>query len=131
MSFRFHHIGVVTAHLEKSCEFYKSLGYESSTKYLDPLQMVDIIFMKRADAPMVELIRPTNPKSPAQAWLERVKAGPYHLCYEVENLDETIDTFRKSGLTVASKPTPAVAFDGRLVSFLWSLSSGLIELLQM
>ncbi len=130
MKFEFHHIGVISGDLKKSRQFYESLGYEAAKTFIDPLQMVEIVFMNRGQDPLIELVTPTSPESPAQSWLERLKIGPYHICYEVENLDQAILELRKSGLTTASKPQPAVAFSGRPVSFLWSLKSGLIEVLQ-
>jgi methylmalonyl-CoA/ethylmalonyl-CoA epimerase len=130
ISTTFHHVGVVTRDLAASTALYLGLGYEASVRYDDPLQNVSIVLMRRPDSPMIELILPTDPASPAMGWLKRVKAGPYHTCYEVAELAAGIRLFEGSGFSVLNEPLPAVAFGMRQIVFLWSNEAGLIELLE-
>jgi methylmalonyl-CoA/ethylmalonyl-CoA epimerase len=129
-SLSFHHVGVVTKDLAASSAFYERLGYEASQRFEDPTQKVSIVFMRRSDSPLMELIVPTEPDSPAAGWLKRIKAGPYHTCYEVADLAAGIELLSSSGFTALHEPVPAVAFDMRPIVFLWSNDVGLIELLQ-
>jgi methylmalonyl-CoA/ethylmalonyl-CoA epimerase len=126
----FHHVGVVTKDLIASKAFYERLGYEASKQYDDPVQKVSIIFMRREAPPLIELIVPTQADSPAAGWLKRIKAGPYHTCYEVADLSSGIEFLKESGFTPLHEPVPAVAFDMRLIVFLWSPDVGLVELLR-
>jgi methylmalonyl-CoA/ethylmalonyl-CoA epimerase len=126
----FHHVGVVTRELNASVGFYVQLEYEASQRYDDPLQNVSIVLMRRANSPMIELIFPTDATSPAMGWLKPVKAGPYHTCYEAADLATGIRLLESNGFARLHEPMPAVAFDMRLVVFLWSNEVGLVELLQ-
>jgi catechol 2,3-dioxygenase-like lactoylglutathione lyase family enzyme len=77
---RLHHIGVITGNLEGSMHFYTNLGYAASAIYADPLQKARLVLMQRAHEPLVELIEPASPDSPAASWIQRVVVGPYHTC---------------------------------------------------
>ena len=52
----------------------------------------------------------------------------YHFCYEVEDIHSKINEFRKNSGLIIVKPTPAILFNNRLVSFI-NTPIGLIELL--
>jgi methylmalonyl-CoA/ethylmalonyl-CoA epimerase len=126
----FHHVGIVTRELAASARFYVSIGYTASARFDDPLQKVAIVLMNREGSPMIELIFPTDQTSPAMGWLKRVKAGPYHTCYEVADLRAGIQFFASSGFSALHEPVSAVAFGMRPIVFLWSNDVGLVELLQ-
>lgn len=130
ISFLFHHVGVVSGHLDQSVSFYATLGYRASATFSDPIQKAEIVLLDRQHAPMIELIHPIATDSPASGWLKRIQGGPYHTCFQVTNLDEALKRLRAERLVVAAPPAPAVAFAMRLVCFLWSRKSGLIELLE-
>jgi methylmalonyl-CoA/ethylmalonyl-CoA epimerase len=127
---RLHHVGVITGNLEGSINFYTSLGYAASAIYADPLQKARIVLMQRAHEPLVELIVPDSPDSPAASWIQRIMVGPYHTCYEVDDLEAIVAFLRRHSLFPVIKPVPAVAFDMRRIVFLWGENSGLLELLE-
>lgn len=127
---RLHHIGVITGKLEASTLFYESLGYSSSGIYVDSIQKARIVLMQRGNDPIIELITPNSPDSPAAGWIQRIQAGPYHICFEVVDLDAAITFLRGQLLSQILGPVPAVAFNMRRVVFLWSSKSGLMELLE-
>jgi len=128
---RFHHIGIVSHDIAQSVAFYESLGYACSETFEDPIQNATIIFMHRPDSPLAELIHPLGANSPAYGWVQRLQgSGPYHVCYEVDNLATGIAALRAQRIYPIMKPVPAVAFGMRRVTFLWGKQSGLIELLE-
>jgi methylmalonyl-CoA/ethylmalonyl-CoA epimerase len=127
---RFHHVGVVTEHLEETTTLYAILGYAASTIYVDPAQKARIVLMQRAYEPIIELIAPESAESPAASWVQRIRTGPYHTCYEVDDLEDVMDFLRGQRLFPVFGPIPAVAFNMRRVVFLWGNRSGLLELLE-
>ena len=127
---RLHHVGVITGNLEGSMNFYTSLGYAASAIYADPIQKARIVLMQRAHEPLIELIAPDSPESPAASWIQRIAVGPYHTCYEVDDLEAMVAFLRRHRLFPVIKPVPAVAFNMRRIVFLWGESSGLLELLE-
>ena len=129
----FHHIGIACYDIEDSSRFYTSQGYEKSGIVFDPIQNVNICFCKKIDGrggACVELISPHDDTSPVNKNLQKNGVSPYHICYETENLEETIADLKKQRFLVVSKPAPAVAFNGCRVCFLFSKSVGLIELVE-
>jgi methylmalonyl-CoA/ethylmalonyl-CoA epimerase len=127
----FHHVGVVTPDVEACAALYRSLGYETSETFHDPIQKAAIVLCARAGEPLVELIAPEGASSPAAGWLKRVRAGAYHTCYEVADLAEAVEGLRARDFAALGEPAPAVAFGGRRVVFLWSALAGLVELVEV
>lgn len=127
---RFHHVGVITGRLEESITLYTSLGYSASVVHADPTQKALIVLMQRGQEPLIELITPDSSDSPVASWIQRIQAGPFHTCYEVDDLGLVMAFLRRQRLFPVLGPVPAVAFNMRRVVFLWSDRSGLIELLE-
>jgi methylmalonyl-CoA/ethylmalonyl-CoA epimerase len=53
----------------------------------------------------------------------------YHICYEVDNFEQTLENYISKGAKVISDSKNAILFENRRVVFLY-LSYGLIELLE-
>ncbi|MHC4075031.1 MAG: VOC family protein [Planctomycetota bacterium] len=128
--FRFHHVGVVTENVDDLIAFYSGLGYSASVFYDDPIQNARLVLLEHVEGPIIELIEPKTVDSPAAGWVKRVKAGPYHTCYVVDDIKEAVKELRLKKITPVSKIVPAVAFSMRRVVFLWGTVCGLIELLE-
>jgi catechol 2,3-dioxygenase-like lactoylglutathione lyase family enzyme len=126
---RFHHVGIITGNLEESIALYASLKYSVSIIYADPIQKARIVLMQREHEPIIELISPDGPESPAASWVQRIQAGPYHTGYEVDDVEAAIAFLRHQRLFPVLGPVPAVAFNMQRVVFLWGSKCGLIELL--
>jgi methylmalonyl-CoA/ethylmalonyl-CoA epimerase len=126
----FHHVGVVTPDVEACAALYRTFGYEASETFHDPLQKAAIVLCTRPGDPLVELVAPADPSSPAAGWLKRIRAGAYHTCYEAADLGEDIERLRALDFAVLTDPVPAVAFGGRRVAFLWGALTGLLELVE-
>ena len=126
----FHHIGIATHNIEETIKKYKLFGYQVSRDTIfDPLQNVYITFMEKLNSPRVELVAPVDQNSPILNTLNKNGTMPYHFCYEVDDIEKEVDNFKKNKFLMVTKILPAVAFDNRLVCFLYSKESGLIELL--
>src|SRR5438093_13752003 len=129
-SVRLHHIGIVTKNVSGCIKLYESFGYSNTKLVYDPMQMASIALMNRTGEPMIELIGPEQERSPAHQWLQRIKAGTYHICYEVPSLGSAIRFMRERGFAPVLDPVPAIAFDNRQVAFVWSPLTGLVELVE-
>lgn len=128
---RLHHVGVVTPDVAASISLYTALGYQKRLSVADPVQHTHIVLLQRAEEPLIELITSTDSRSPVWTWLQRIKAGAYHMCYEVDDLQRATADLRRHGITRVYGPVPAVAFGMRRVVFLWGRPTGLIELLEV
>ncbi len=129
-SLRFHHIGVAVFDIEATASVYEAGGYRRTATIFDPVQNVDICWLRKEGSPTVELLAPVNGDSPVNKTLEKVGVSPYHCCYVTDDLDNAIQSLRRQRYVVVSKPVPAVAISGCRVAFLFNKNVGLIELVE-
>ena len=97
---------------------------------IDPLQNVELVLCTSKIYPAVELVKPINKKSPITNYLNKNNEMIYHICYELDDIQELEILFSKNRAICVSKPKPAILFDNRLVSFYYIRDVGLIEILQ-
>ena len=130
---KFAHLGVAVSAIQPALESYQRLfGYQLlSGPFDDPIQKVTVCFLAARFAHdfSIELVAPLVPGSPIDEALKK-GLGAYHVCYEVTNLDRTLQDFRQAGCIVISKPVPAVAFGGRRIAWLYTPTRQLVELLE-
>lgn len=126
-----HHIGIATENIGKTAELLKAFGYiYDGGAEEDLLQGVYVAFLKHPKAPLVELIGEGSAegKSPVGEILKKNGTTVYHLCFETENIDETVAELRKQGYLPTGKKRPSL-IEGRDVIFLYHRFNCLIELL--
>ena len=126
----FHHVGIATDCIEKTVLEYMNLGYAKSELFIDIIQNVNILFLKKGGSSLLELVEPREKSSPVYNIVKKNGVTPYHLCYEVLNIEECISSLKKRRYVPLSKPVQAIAFDNRRICFLYNKYLGLIELLE-
>ena len=129
---RLHHVAYVTGNLEqKATELASLLGLQLvGSPVVDTVQGVRIQFMKTGEAGLIELLEPYGEKSPVQRHLQK-GGGLYHLCFEVDDLEGTLQRLRDTGdVMVVCEPVPAPAIDNRRVAFVVTADRDLIEFVE-
>ncbi len=142
---KIHHIGVYVKNIEKSRKKYEELGYRVSPKVgnqnvqEDYERNIKILFMDNAiDDVMVELIERLDSEKPSPVdFIIKGNAGnysdaiPYHICYEVEDIDKTVEDLRKMHYILINdkQATTEVLFHKNVV-FLYNKAAGMIELIE-
>lgn len=123
-----HHIGYLVKHIERAMASFALLGYavERDIVY-DPDRQVDISFLVNGET-RVELIMPKSKTSPLYPLLAHYKNAPYHICYQVPDMDEAVERLRGSGMMMMQPPAPACAIDGNAVAFFIDAQIGILEL---
>jgi len=106
------------------------MGYTPADVVEDPLQHVKVCFLDKEGAPRVELLAPLDEQSPVQRTLDNVGVAPYHLCYQVKDIDAAIGGLRQQRFLLVSGPVPACAMGDKRVAFLFQKHTGLIELVE-
>jgi methylmalonyl-CoA/ethylmalonyl-CoA epimerase len=127
---KYHHIGIACFDIVSTKAFYEAMGYRASKVVKDPVQDVYISFLEQDGMPRIELLAPVDANSPVNRTLKMSGVTPYHICYEVDNIESSIALLKKQKFLCVKKPHPAVAIDNRKVSFLFKKNVGLIELLE-
>ncbi len=129
---RLHHVAYVTEDLERKCaQLAELLGLQpSGAPIVDPVQGVRIQFMKTEDGGLLELLEPYGEKSPVLRHLQN-GGGLYHICYEIDDLEGTLQHIRNSGkAAVVCEPVPAPAINHRRVAFVVTEDRDLIEFVE-
>ena len=126
----FHHIGIACRDIGKTREFYVNMGYVPADVVDDPLQHVKVCFLDKEGAPRIELLEPLDEQSPVLRTLESSGVSPYHICYQVSDIEEAIAGLRRQRFLLVNGPVPARALDDRRIAFLYQKHTGLIELVE-
>lgn len=98
----------------------------------DPIQKVTVNFLQQTagEAAEIELIAPLTEDAPIRSMLNKTGGGAYHLCFETNDLERALAHLRGQRCLVVSAPTPAVAFEGRRIAWLYTPSRLLVELVE-
>lgn len=116
---RFHHLGLAVSdiHLHEQLEIFA-----------DPIQKVSVAFCEFNGVP-VEFVAPLEEGSPVDQSLKKgVKL--IHLCFEVPDIKSAVALARTKGFHQIRPLEPAVAFEGRNITWLFHPTFGLFELLE-
>ena len=112
---KIHHIGIVVNDIQESLgEFSKFIKFDEVTiPTLVGSQKVKICFMEIGEL-KIEFIEPVGNESPVKKFLEK-GGGFNHICFEVDDLSETINEIvEKGGRLIVS---PVEGFEGRQIAF--------------
>lgn len=131
--FRVDHLGVAVKDMDESLAQYTELfGYRLERgPFDDPQQQARVAFI-RSDDPadtVLELVAPLDEQSQVQRVLAK-GLSLYHICYEVPDIEAAINHLRQQKCLLVSGPTPAVAYDGRPIAWLYTPNRQLTELVE-
>ena len=125
-----HHVGYLVKKLERARKAFEALGYLVEQEIVrDESRKINILFLKK-DGYRVELVSPFDSSSVVAGLLTRTGNSPYHVCYEVNDLDAEIERLRDARYVASGSPAPAPACGGKRVAFMIHPYLGMIELLQ-
>ncbi len=133
ISLKFSHIGVAVPSIEQALPTYQAVfGYVIlSGPFHDPVQKVSVCFLGTGEFGdlVTELVAPADEHSPISKILAN-GVGAYHICYEVEDIEDTLAYVRSKGCIVIGKPAPAVAFEGRRIAWFYTPTRQLVEVVE-
>lgn len=124
---RISHVGIAVEALAKSLPFFqKVLGLpEVDLGNADGAKIAGFT----AGESLVELLEAEDPQSPIARFVAKRGPGIHHICFSVDDLDETLERCRAAGLQLIDEK-PRVGAEGKRIAFLHPRSTGgvLIEL---
>jgi methylmalonyl-CoA/ethylmalonyl-CoA epimerase len=130
---RFHHVGYAVESIDQYLnDFLVPLFAPESVSgtFADEIQQVSVCFAQMQGGTVIELVEPLGPNSPVNDVIGSTRGGVYHLCYEVDDLDAVVKTFRQKRCMPLGAPVPAAAFNNRRIVFLMTPQRDLIELVE-
>jgi methylmalonyl-CoA/ethylmalonyl-CoA epimerase len=125
------HIGIVVRSLDVSSTYYeRHFGLRPvGGRIVDALQDVELQFLEDDAGARLELIRPLSVDSPVARALTH-GGGLNHICYQVPDLDSSVQSLLATDAKLVRAPQPAVAFNGRRVAFLYTRQRELVEFVE-
>ncbi len=124
------HVGFVVQSISKSIPYWVSCGYEIEIgETHDRLQNVFCCLLVKHGTLPIELVAPSSSgPNPLKARLAR-GGGIDHICYEVENLEESLQRESKLGSKIVCEPIFAATFNRR-VGFIVNSGGLLVEYME-
>lgn len=127
---KIHHIGYLVKKMEKAKLLFIEMGFKVEQEMIyDDYREIDICFLNK-EGYRIELVSPRNADSVVYGLRKKIGNSPYHICYEVDNLEESIKVLGKLRFVVCQEPHAAKALGNRKVAFLINSQMGMIELLE-
>ena len=123
------HIGYAVKNIDKAKKSMEILGYTFEPTVEDKDRNIFISFGE-LDGYRVELVAPMGEGSPVDMYLSKIGPTPYHICYRSSDIETDIAELQKHRFKVSIPLAPAIAFGNKRVVFMYSLSVGLIEIVE-
>jgi methylmalonyl-CoA/ethylmalonyl-CoA epimerase len=131
--FRFQHLGLAVPDLQAAIRVHEELfGCRLlSGPFDDPIQQARVAFVGTGEAGglTLEFVAPLDDKSHVARLLAK-GVGAYHICCEVDHLDETMRELRSRGCLIVREPAAAVAYQGRRIGWFYTPTRQLMELVE-
>ena len=129
---RIDHIAIAVGDIEASLGFWRDvLGLELSEVRDVPEQQAKIAFLPTGSSE-VELVEPTTDSSGLARYLAKRGPGIHHICFEVDDLAQTLAALKGRGVRLIDE-TPRPGAGGRQLAFIHPEAANgvLVELYQL
>ncbi len=129
---RIDHIAIVVEDIEAALGFWRdTLGLALSHLEDVPEQQASIAFLPTGDSE-VELVQPTTADSGLARYLTRRGPGLHHICFEVDDIVQTLADLKARGVRLIDE-TPKAGSGGKRLAFVHpeSTQGVLVELYEL
>lgn len=125
------HVGYAVKDILHTAQHYLDAGWSISKIYDEQIQNTKIAFLKKKGFPTIELVSPlNNSKSPVDNLIANNGISPYHICYDVDDIDQAVEDLYEEDFKPLFMPVPSIAMDNHKICYLYHLDVGLIELVE-
>jgi methylmalonyl-CoA/ethylmalonyl-CoA epimerase len=126
------HIAVVVPELDEAMSFWvEALGL--SLAYIEHAtdQGVDVAFLPAGESD-IELLEPIDLESGVARYLQKRGPGMHHICFEVEDIEETLARLKAVGIPLIDEE-PTIGTGGKKIAFVHPKGTGgvLVELYEL
>ena len=127
---KLHHIGYYVKDMDAAIKSFLRLGGAvRQPPMFDASRHVNIAFLSTGGG-LLELVEPAAECTLFRNRKQWRESKPYHICYEVEDMDMELKNMQEKGALIIQPPMPAPAIDNRNVAFVYDSEIGLIELVE-
>ena len=124
------HIGYAVRDIQKTAQYYLDAGWQLSEIYEEEVQHAKIAFLTKDGFQKIELVAPLKEGeiSPVDTYLQKIGCCTYHVCYDVDDIEQAVEDLFDEGFKPLFEPVESVAMDNHQICYLYHLHVGLIEL---
>jgi methylmalonyl-CoA/ethylmalonyl-CoA epimerase len=124
---RIAHIGIAVESLNALRPFFRDV-LQMPEIPLDDTDGAHIAGLAAGDS-LVELLEAADPASPVGKFVAKRGPGIHHVCFAVDDLDQTLERCRRAGVRLVDE-TPRLGAEGKRIAFLHPGATGgvLVEL---
>jgi methylmalonyl-CoA/ethylmalonyl-CoA epimerase len=126
------HIAIVVPKLEEAMGFWvEALGLPLEHVEHVADQGVDVAFMPAGESD-IELLQPLDDKSGVARFMQKRGPGMHHICFEVEDIEETLARLEAAGVPLIDS-VPTIGTGGKKIAFIHPKGTGgvLVELYEL
>ncbi len=99
-----HHVAIAVKNLDEALKLYEAMfGMKASKIVTAPEQGVKAALITIGDGGEIELLEPVDPNGGVAKFLESRGEGIHHICLEVDNIDQTLNTVAERGCQLIDK----------------------------
>ena len=126
----FHHVGYVVADIRLSAAQFAQLGYVAGEILYDEGLQVELCYLTKEGAPLVELVHQLQSGSLEASLLHANGVMPYHLAYEALGFDKVCEELLAQGYERLFAPVQVGALQGIRICYFHHPDAGYIELIE-
>jgi methylmalonyl-CoA/ethylmalonyl-CoA epimerase len=123
------HIGYAVEDMCESVESFEKIGYEKFGDLVNDYKRGIMIQYMKNNGYKVELVAPINDKAPIITLLKNVGCTPYHICYEVKDIEKEVESLEKDNYVILSDILISKVINKK-VCFMYKDEIGTIELIE-
>ena len=122
------HVCLAVRDIEATIAFYQNVLGAGNAEVEEISDQGVLASLLRVGGSQLELIQPTDPEGGVARFIERKGEGMHHICFEVEDIQGTLDGLNAEGIELIDQ-TPRAGLSGT-IAFLHPRATGgvLIEL---
>ena len=127
---RVEHIAIAVSSLKASIDFMRDT-FGLPLEYEEQIGQTRLAMLPVGET-YVELLEGQGPESGVTRWIDEKGPGLFHICFEVENIDDALNELRAKGVRLRDE-SPRIGHGGARIAFLDPASTGnvLIELAEL
>ena len=127
---RVEHIAIAVDSLGRSIEFLRST-FGLRLEYEEQIGQTRLAMLPVGET-YLELLEGQGPESRVRKWIDEKGTGLFHICFEVEDIDEALAELKDKGVKLRDE-TPRIGHGGARIAFIDPSATGnvLIELAEL
>jgi len=123
------HIGIVVKSVDESIKIYRDIMQLGEPEIVEMQEMKLKVAIFKLETYKIELVEPLNPDTSIAKFLEKRGPGIHHLCFNVDNIEQTLEMLKMNGVVLIDEK-PRIGAMGHKIAFVSPKSTNgvLIEL---